>query len=300
MQTNIELIFRAICSFYDGKYAHFTGYSIRNAVKEDALQDGIKALKTIGAIEDCTVNGCARRFKISNPIDCPDFIFDIRFDFRLKMYLLDRWNVNKSNENFVTKANFETKLQLLGTSTHEIISNSKPIHNKIEVPDTMYIEETESGYKIKVKPIPKEIRDRHYECRYCGDTNPEHFGAQHTCCKKCYNALDRNRRSYAERLYRSSKANARNQHHDHTITMDYIQELLDKQDYKCCYSGIPFYNDRHDKFTYPTIDRIDSSKGYIEGNVCICTWLVNTMKSNLTINQFKDLITKIYNNKDNF
>ena len=90
MQTNIELIFRAICSFYDGKYAHFTGYSIRNAVKEDALQDGIKALKTIGVIEDCTVNGCARRFKISNPIDCPDFIFDTRFDFRLKMYLLDR------------------------------------------------------------------------------------------------------------------------------------------------------------------------------------------------------------------
>ena len=52
--------------------------------------------------------------------------------------------------------------------------------------------------------------------------------------------------------------------------------------------------------TYPTIDRIDSSKGYIKGNVCICTWFVNTMKANLTIDQFKEVITKIYENKDNF
>ena len=52
--------------------------------------------------------------------------------------------------------------------------------------------------------------------------------------------------------------------------------------------------------TYPTIDRIDSSKGYVEGNVCICTWFINTMKANLTVDQFKDVITKIYENKDNF
>ena len=82
--------------------------------------------------------------------------------------------------------------------------------------------------------------------------------------------------------------------------MEYIQELLNKQDYKCCYSGIVFSNNKKDKTTYPTIDRIDSTKGYVEGNVCICTWLVNTMKSNLTVDQFKDIITKIYNNKNNF
>ena len=90
MTTNLELIFRAICAFYDGEYSNFSFYSMRNACKEDALQDGIKALKQLNVIEDCTVNGCVRRFKIPNPLDCPDFIFDSRFDFRMRMYLLDR------------------------------------------------------------------------------------------------------------------------------------------------------------------------------------------------------------------
>lgn len=171
----------------------------------------------------------------------------------------------------MAKSIYETKLQLLGTSSKEILDNIKFIKKEIEVPDTMFIEKTEFGYKVKAKPIPKEIREETYECKYCGDTNPEHFGCQHTVCKKCYNALDRNRRSYAERLYNSSKANARNQHYEHNLSMEYIQELLDKQDYKCCYSGIVFSNNKRDKTTYPTIDRIDSTKGYIEGNVCICT-----------------------------
>lgn len=271
MTTNLELIFRAICAFHDGEYANFSFYSMRNAVKEDALQDGIKALKQLGVIEDCTVNGCVRRFKIPNPVDCPDFIFDPRFDFRMRMYLLDRWNVKQNCGNFVTRVTYETKLQLLGTSSKEILDGVKFIKKEIEVPDTMYVEKTEFGYKVKVKSIPQEVREQTYECKYCGDTNPEHFGCQHTVCKKCYNALDRNRKSYAERLYNSSKANARNQHYEHNLSMEYIQELLDKQDYRCCYSGVLFTNNKKDKTTYPTIDRIDSTKGYVEGNVCICT-----------------------------
>lgn len=273
---------------------------MRDAVKEDALQDNIKLLKSVGAIEDCTINGCARRYKIKHPIECPDFIFNPSFDFRMKLYLLDRYNVKNETGSFVTKSIFETKLQLIGTSSKEIIANSKSIKKQIEVPDGMIIEKTNDGYKIKNTPIPLEIREKTYECRYCGDTDPEHFGCQHTICKKCYNALDRNRRSYAERLYKTSRQNANSQHYEHNLTMEYIQSLLENQDYKCYYSGITFSNDRKDKYTYPTIDRIDSTKGYIEGNVCICTLFVNMMKNNATVDQFKDIVTKIYNNKDNF
>ena len=90
MKNNTELVFRAICSFYDGEYADFTFYSIRNAVREDALQDNIRVLKSVGLIEDCTKNGYAKRFKIKNPIVCPDFIFDEIFDFSMRTYLLEK------------------------------------------------------------------------------------------------------------------------------------------------------------------------------------------------------------------
>ena len=300
MKINTELIFRAICSFYDGEYADFTFYSIRNAVKENALQDGIKELKKLGLIEDKTTNGYAKHFKINNPLDCPNFIFDTRFDFKMKTYLLDRWKVNSSTGLFVAKSTYETKLNLMGTTSQEVLKNVTFIKNTISVPDTMIMEKDEKGYKIKNKPIPEDIRKNTYKCRYCGDENPEHFGNQHTICKKCYNTLDRNRKSYAERLYKNSKQNSKNYNAPYDLTMEYIQELLEKQNYKCAYSGIPFSNDKKDKYTYPTIDRIDSTKGYVKGNVCICTLFVNIMKNNATVDQFKDIITKIYNNKDNF
>ena len=108
------------------------------------------------------------------------------------------------------------------------------------------------------------------------------------------------RQSYAERLYKNSKHNSKNYDFEYNITPEYIQEILEKQNYKCAYSGITFSSDRKDKYTYPTIDRIDSNKGYVKGNICICTQFVNTMKNNATVDQFKDIITKIYNNKDNF
>lgn len=300
MTTNLELIFRAICSFWDGEHADFTYHSIQNVCSEDALKNAIKIFKKIGSIIDCTANGCARRYKIPGPIECPDFIFDPRFDFHTKTYLLEKWNIYNSENVFVTNGRQEAKLNLLGTSSYEIVKNAKIIKNTISVPDNLLAEKTEFGYRIKTKVIPEEIKKDVYQCRYCGETDKSKFGSQHTICKKCYNSIDRNRKSYAERLFKSSRSNARLHKWEHNLTPEYIQQLLDKQDYKCAYSKTSFYNDKKDKLTYPTIDRIDSSKGYIKGNVCVCTWLVNTMKSNLTTEQFKDIITKIYENKDNF
>ncbi len=44
------------------------------------------------------------------------------------------------------------------------------------------------------------------------------------------------------------------------------------------------------------VDRIDSKRGYVKGNVIPCCKHCNTAKNSLTQNQFRDLVTKIYNN----
>jgi hypothetical protein len=74
-----------------------------------------------------------------------------------------------------------------------------------------------------------------------------------------------------------------------SISIDYIQELLEQQDYKCALTGIPIKMARnHDKkyTTYSeqtaSLDRIDSSKGYIEGNVQWVHKDVNNMKQDLS------------------
>ena len=43
----------------------------------------------------------------------------------------------------------------------------------------------------------------------------------------------------------------------------------------------------------PSIDRIDSSKGYVPGNVMFVCWGVNYMKQDLSLYQFKKLCAKI-------
>ena len=72
---------------------------------------------------------------------------------------------------------------------------------------------------------------------------------------------------------------------EYNLTPNYIQEILDKQEYKCAYSGYSLDKNSDDKLHIPTIDRIDPNKGYIEGNICICSWAVNTMKMDLQLNE---------------
>lgn len=48
--------------------------------------------------------------------------------------------------------------------------------------------------------------------------------------------------------------------------------------------------------TTMTIDRIDSKKGYIDGNMQACCNTCNTMKMHLPESLFKDQIVKVYNN----
>ena len=69
------------------------------------------------------------------------------------------------------------------------------------------------------------------------------------------------------------------------ITCQYVKDLWHKQEEKCCYSGI--------KMTYKTnnynlfsIDRIDSSRGYVVGNIALCCHGINLMKNDMDMEEF--------------
>ena len=73
-----------------------------------------------------------------------------------------------------------------------------------------------------------------------------------------------------------------------SINEDIILDLLNTQNYKCYYSGLDF--NLSDVNGSPTIDRIDSSKGYIVGNIVIARNDINKMKSNYSFEHFKMLV----------
>lgn len=91
------------------------------------------------------------------------------------------------------------------------------------------------------------------------------------------------------------------------ITIEYAWNLFVKQDGKCALSGVEIVLDRGlsqtgkkrskditvKKIQTASLDRIDSSLGYVEGNVQWTHWFINRMKSSLNENQFIELCCQV-------
>lgn len=101
-------------------------------------------------------------------------------------------------------------------------------------------------------------------------------------------------------LFQSCKASSRRRNSslrvectEFNLTQDDILKLKDKQNNRCAYSGRFLTWTPHSP-NKASIDRIDSDKGYIPDNIQLTCFLVNQAKSNLTEEQFLEMIDNIY------
>lgn len=87
------------------------------------------------------------------------------------------------------------------------------------------------------------------------------------------------------------------------LDYDYFKELTKGNCHYCGIEPIQVYQLKNPKtgkirsgipITYNGIDRVDSSKGYFNDNVVTCCKICNRAKSNLSLNDFKDWISKVY------
>lgn len=83
------------------------------------------------------------------------------------------------------------------------------------------------------------------------------------------------------------------------LTEKYLWELFQKQDGRCAYSGLQlnFQTKRKVRNQSASLDRIDSSKGYIEGNVQWVHKDINWMKRSLSEQSFLNYCKLIVNFK---
>lgn len=97
------------------------------------------------------------------------------------------------------------------------------------------------------------------------------------------------------------RASAKKRAVDLDITIEYIWETYLKQDRKCVLTGLPismgvsansFMNGDYSA----SLDRIDSSKGYVEGNVQWVHKDINQIKSNLSQDRFIELCKLVAKN----
>jgi len=99
--------------------------------------------------------------------------------------------------------------------------------------------------------------------------------------------------------YGKIKENAKGRKLKFTVSMEYLNKLLIEQHNKCIFSGLQIkIAETKAEETTASLDRIDSSKGYTEGNVQWVHKSVNLMKQSLSDKDFVDLCEMIVNNKN--
>lgn len=103
------------------------------------------------------------------------------------------------------------------------------------------------------------------------------------------------------------KKSAKHRNIDFNLTIEYLWDLYLKQNKKCALSGIEINLSReiinrrpNYKLITASLDRIDSSKGYVEDNVQWVHKWINIMKNSLSNNDFIYFCSKVFKfNHDN-
>lgn len=104
-------------------------------------------------------------------------------------------------------------------------------------------------------------------------------------------------------LFNRWKANAKSRSYPFEISIEYLQELLENQNFKCAYTNMDMlcpktYNEKREMTSSPyliSLDRIDSELGYIEDNVhFVCVW-TNKAKGAYSHETFKEILSNFRN-----
>ena len=89
-----------------------------------------------------------------------------------------------------------------------------------------------------------------------------------------------------------AKSRARKRGHPCTVDRASLYQLFKDQDRKCALSGVDLKVEKG-AVACLSLDQIDSTKGYIEGNVQWVAWAVNRAKGDMPTEMFLDMCSKI-------
>lgn len=280
MKRNLNVLLAVINAYEEnGEFSHFSGSELNHkfgfATKN--IPQMLKDLVELKYIENHTINGFYNRYKILKHIDCPEFILDDRLSNSQKDFLLRcveqnitedlskkemarRVNGNENGWNFSRSVN-----GILETLEEDSLFNIIGEFNIVKGLKPENAIKTEFGYKTNKNIKKLESNEKTQD------------------------------NMIAQFLLKKSSHCRRSKVLEYNLTLEYIKELLLKQEYKDYYTGLVPEN-----YEDYSLDRIDSNLGYIEGNVVITTNRVNAMKNDMSTEEFKKLISDLYNNITNF
>lgn len=148
----------------------------------------------------------------------------------------------------------------------------------------------------------KEIKRSHIisgNIKSCGCYNIEILKGRKGEIK---NTIKPNNYSAKYRVYKSYEKHAIERRLIFDINIDYFIEITSKNCYYCNAEpkNITKTRGSRSSYIYSGIDRVDNSLGYLKDNCVPCCKTCNIAKSNLTMEEFKQWVNRLYNNKEVF
>lgn len=168
-------------------------------------------------------------------------------------------------------------------------------------------------YVIKFHGMSKNSQ-RTYLCRCnCGreliKTRAEIVKGKTENCRKCFDeqsigSIHKNWNGFGYItgvFWAQIKLSAKKRKYELTISIEYIDSLIKHQEFKCALSGLPIniaQNIREKGKTTASLDRINPSIGYVDGNVQWVHKDINWMKQDYTQEEFINYCRMVTNNND--
>jgi hypothetical protein len=110
----------------------------------------------------------------------------------------------------------------------------------------------------------------------------------------CSICLENNSKKHRKKhwyRYLAQKANARKRKGSIKLTEQIVLSIATTQKFKCALTNVTF--NIESKWYKPSLDRIDSNKGYTKNNIRLVAWIVNHCRGDLTDNDFIDMCKKV-------
>lgn len=130
-----------------------------------------------------------------------------------------------------------------------------------------------------------------YQMNKRADGSSYRFGYCYQCRIRQNNKnLNSDPKKILKDIYRRLVVRCKKQNISINIDFDYLLDLFDKQSMKCFYSNINMELIRGGGYNAHslTIDKVIPERGYIRGNIVLCTKRYNTVKNNLSLEEIKE------------
>lgn len=290
----LEGALRIISSYQVDGIANFNQKDVECYCSKNTWHSYIKQLETLGLIEKLNENGYYPRYKVNEILPCPSYLIDPSLSIYNKAALLKLSTLANDYRSYANKTiykelgsdsirnNIKSIKDSTGKEWYEVLEEST---NIVQTLDTTGLIDTDKGYKYAPRQLTTEEdieeaalkRRQRYEERRTRNIQKENMAKT---------LLIQHKRMIKYR----------NKEMEFELTEDDIQDMLNTQDYKCYYTGLAFEDAEGKR---PSIDRINSNKGYTKDNVVITLGVINLMKRDLELNEFIELCSQVANHFNN-